>query len=293
MQLSVVVLNWNAGADTAACVRSVRAWEGVARPEIWVVDNGSREAEVEALARECPDVHLVRNSINRGFSGGNNLGIEDALATGTEAVLLLNNDARLDAAGLAAMLETLASDAAIGFVGPTVWHGGRCISAGGRDIALHQVTHLRPRELPATPFDVDYVPGTVVLIRREVFEFVGFLDDAYFFGGELADLCLRARRRGFRSVTDPRARATHDLERSAHDREVLHLYYIARNRFLFVRKHYRRLAPLLYARWIARGAFMAVAAAVRGRPKAARAVTLGVLDGVSGRFGGRNERILA
>jgi GT2 family glycosyltransferase len=296
MKLSVVVLNWNAAADTVACLRSVRAWAAtglVDPPAIWVVDNASRPPGIEPVRREFPDVHVVESSTNRGFGGGTNLGIEAALAGGADAVLLLNNDASVDAPGVAAMLATLGSDPAIGVVGPTIWHQGRCVSAGGRDIARHGVTHLRLREPPTALLDVDYVPGTTALVKRHVFEHVGLLDEAYFFGGEMADLCLRARRRGFRSVTEPRARALHDLDRSSRDRQVLHVYYIFRNRFLFVRKHYPGRRAWLYALWTGRAALTALAALGRGDRRRARAAVLGAADGLRGRFGGQNERVLA
>ena len=132
--------------------------------DVVVVDNGSRPPGVEPIRHEFPEVHVVQSPVNRGFGGGSNLGIEQALAGGAGAILLLNNDATVDAAGVVAMLETLESDPTIGVVGPTLWHGDRCVSAGGRDIARHGRTHLR---LPATPtklLDVDYVPGTVALV---------------------------------------------------------------------------------------------------------------------------------
>ncbi len=296
MKLSLVILNWNAAQDTAACLRSVQAWEPtglVGRPAIWVVDNGSRPPGIEPVRREFPDVHVVQSPTNRGFGGGSNLGIEAALDSGADAVLLLNNDASVDASSVAAMLATLGSDPAIGVVGPTVWHQGRCVSAGGRDIARHGVTHLRLREPPTAQLDVDYVPGTIALVKRQVFEQVGLLDEDYFFGGEMADLCHRARLCGFRSVTDPRARALHDLDRSSPDRQILHLYYIFRNRFLFVRKHYPRWRVWFGARWIGRAALTALAALCRGNRRRARAAVLSVVDGLRGRFGGQNERILA
>jgi GT2 family glycosyltransferase len=296
MKLAVVILNWNAVEDTAACLRSVQAWEPAAlpgRPEIWVVDNGSRAPGIEPVRREFPGVHVLASPVNRGFAGGSNLGIEAALAGGSDAVLLLNNDAAVDAASVAAMLTTLGTDPGIGVVGPTLWHRGRCVSAGGRDIARHRVTHVRLREPPAALLEVDYVPGTVALVRRQVFEAVGLLDEAFFFGGEMADLCHRARRRGLRSVTDPRARATHDLDRSSRERRTLHLYYIVRNRFLFVRKHHPRQRAWLYAVWTGRAALTALLAAGRGDLRRARAAVLGALDGLRGRFGGGNERILA
>jgi GT2 family glycosyltransferase len=295
-KLAVVILNWNAAEDTAACLRSVQAWEAtgvVGQPTVWVVDNGSRAPGIEPIREAFPAVHVLQSPTNRGFAGGSNLGIAAAFEEGAEAVLLLNNDAMVEPAGVAAMLATLASDPEIGVVGPTLWHRGRCISAGGRDIARHGVTHLRLREPPAALLDVDYVPGTVALIRRQVFEAVGLLDEDYFFGGEMADLCFRARLRGLRSVTDPAARAVHDLDRSSRERRILHVYYIVRNRYLFARKHYPRRRAWLYAVWTAWAALAALAALGRGDPRRARAVALGVLDAAQGRFGGQNERVIA
>lgn len=294
-RLSVVILNWNAAEDTAACLRSVQAWETlgvVGRPATWVVDNGSRPPGMDSIRREFPEVRVLQSPINRGFAGGSNLGIMAALDSGSDAVLLLNNDASVDASSVAVMLATLESNPAIGVVGPTLWHQGQCISVGGQNITRHAVTHLRLREPPATLLNVDYVPGTVALVKRQVFERVGLLDEDFFFGGEMADLCHRARLCGFRSVTDPRARARHDLERSSPHRQTLHIYYVVRNRFLFVRKHYPRQKHWLYARWTVRAAVTALAALSRGNGRRVRAVTLGVIDGIRGRFGGQNDRLL-
>lgn len=294
MKLSVVILNWNATEDTAACVRSVQTWEAGGhggRPVIWVVDNGSAPPGLGPIRREFPEVRVLESPTNRGFAGGCNLGIRAALDQGSEAILLLNNDASVDAPSAAALLATLESDPSIGVVGPTIWHLGQCVSAGGRNIARYANTHLRPRTPPDALLDVDYVPGTVALARRQLFDRVGLLDEDFFFAGEMADLCHRARACGFRSVTEPRARARHNLDRSARDRLTLHIYYIVRNRFLFVRKHFPRRRGLLYARWTARAALTALVAVWRGQGRRARAVALGVLDGLRGRFGEQNARV--
>jgi GT2 family glycosyltransferase len=295
VKLAVVILNWNALEDTAACLRAVQGWgalDGSERPVVWVVDNASLPPALTPIRETNPDVRIVESPTNRGFGGGNNLGIEAALRGGADAVLLLNNDASVDATSVTTLLATLASGPTIGAVGPTIWHRDECVAAGGRDIARHAATHLRPRVPPAGLVDVDYVPGTVALLRREVFDAVGLFDEDYFFGGEMADLCHRARLRGFRSVLDPRAQARHDLDRSLRLRESLHVYYVVRNRFLYVRKHHARRLTWFYGRWILRGAASAMSALCRGRLARARAVALGVLDGVQGRFGGQNERVL-
>ena len=197
-KLSVVIVNWNAVQDTAACLRSIRAWEaagGVGRPAVWVVDNGSRPPGIEPIRREFPEVQVVQSPVNRGFGGGSNLGIEAALASGAGAILLLNNDASVDAASVAAMLETLGSDPAVGVVGPTVWHRA---GASRRGDAISRATGARISAARAA----GEAPGGRLRARHrragqaEVFERVGLLDEDYFFGGEMADLCHRARRWG-------------------------------------------------------------------------------------------------
>jgi GT2 family glycosyltransferase len=294
MKLAVVILNWNAAKDTERCLLSVKAWgpsQELPSPSIWVVDNGSVRSEIEGLRVRHPEVRFVLSPVNRGFAGGSNLGITAALAEGSGTVLLLNNDARLRDRDVVSMLATLCSDAGVGVVGPITWDGNRLLSVGGRDIARSGPTHIRPSVPPAFPVEVDYVPGTAVLIRREVFEAVGLLDEDYFFGGEMADLCARARRSGFRSLIDPRARASHDLERSSELRETLHAYYVLRNRFLYIRKHHFARRRALYSLWAVRGVYYCTAAAARGKVRRARAIALGLADGLRGRFGGQNDRV--
>ena len=295
MKLAVVVLNWNAIEDTERCILAVQAWSttGVGSPpKLWIVDNGSQQPGIEELIERYPKVHFLRNPVNQGYAAANNQGIASALDSGTDAILLLNNDAHLDEASMASMLATLGSQPGIGVVGPTLWEGEQLLAAGGRDIARHEMTHVRPTHPPTQLLDFDYVPGTVALVSRQVFETVGLLDEDYFFSGEMADFCHRARQQGFRCVTDSGARASHELARSARARETLHVYYIFRNRFLYVRKHYPRDKAWRYAVWTLRGAAAAMRAIVRGDMRRARTISLSVLDGLSGRFGGQNDRVL-
>ena len=295
MNLSVVILNWNAAEDTNACIRSVKAWSietSLRQPNIWVVDNASQEPGLEEMKQGHPEVRFLSSHVNRGFAGGNNLGIVAAMEFGSDAIVLVNNDATVKGPSISSMLKTLASDPLIGVTGPTLWHGERLVSVGGRDIARHSATHLRPKRPPDHLLDVDYVSGTVALVSRAVFEKVGLLDEDYFFSGEMADLCLRARQQGFRCVIDPQARAQHDLGRSSNIRETLHGYYIFRNRFLYIRKHYPRQKTWLYALWTARGTYSVMKAIARGNLRRAKIVALGVVDGLTARFGGQNERVL-
>jgi GT2 family glycosyltransferase len=295
VNLSVVVLNWNAAEDTARCIRSVLAWE-IHKPKcettIWVVDNASRPPGIESLRSEFADVKFLESPVNRGFAGACNLGIEAAQDAGSDVVLLLNNDAVVNGPSVSSMLETLQSDPSIGIVGPSLWDRDKLLSVGGRDIARFGATHVKPARPPEQLLEVDYVSGTVALITSEALDEVGLLDEDYFFAGEMADFCLRAKQQGLRSVTDVRARANHDLARSSKLRETLYAYYMFRNRFLYIRKHYPNRRRRLYALWTLRGAYAVLKALASADLPRAKAIGLGVCDGWSGHFGGQNDRVL-
>jgi len=294
LSLAVVILNWNAASRTIRSVRSVASWYHLC-PTVWIADNGSRQDDIDALAQACPDAQIVRNGTNLGFAGGNNAAIHQALKAGAQAILLLNNDAFIREHDAARLGATLLSDARIGMAGPLLYDASersRLLSAGGRDIGRHINTHhTRPRR--GEPIvDVHYVPGTVVVIRGDVLRTLGLLDERYFFSGEVADLCERARRASYRCVVDARARALHAQHAPSRLRATLYAYYALRNRFLFAAKFWPR-RPWLQAFWLAYGLGIAVAARLAGRSAHARAMYLAVVDGMRGWWGDQNDRVLA
>lgn len=295
MELAVIILNWNAVAATIRCVRAIASWECL-YPAIWVVDNDSADGSADAIARKCPDVRLIRNLANLGFAGGNNQGIVQALSMGDAPILLLNNDAFIAEKDVIRLMDTLQADERLGCVGPLLFDAdgtGELLSAGGRDIARYTNTHIRKVAVGGSVCKVDYVPGTVVLVRAEVFCTVGLFDKDYFFSGEVADLCERARQYGYVSAIDTRARAFHALRCSSSLRERLYIYYNFRNRFLFIRKFRHTRRVLLYGFWTLYGLGVSLKAQLCGKPAKARAIRLGLVDGLQGRFGGQNERVLS
>ena len=295
MELAVIVLNWGAAAETVTSVRAVASWCQL-RSTIWVVDNNSNDDSADVILDECPGVNLIRNATNLGFGGGNNQGVIRALAVSDAPILLLNNDAFIAERDVLRLARTLQANEGLGFVGPLLYDAdvkGRLLSAGGRDIGWHVITHRREIVAGGPLIEADYVPGTAVVIRAEVFRAVGLFDERYFFSGEMADLCERAKQQGYVSAIDTRARASHSLSRSSDLRETLHAYYAFRNRFLFIRKFHHTERLLLYSFWIPYDLFVSLKADLCSKPAKARAVRLGLLDGLHGRLGGQNERVLS
>lgn len=294
MKLAVLILNWNRTKETLACVRAVSGWTSL-RPVIWVVDNASRESCGPALAREFPAVRFFQSLENLGFAGGNNRGLEKILEGDAETVLLLNNDASLSEDSARRMVETLAQRPDLFAVGPLIeeHHGGWVRTAvGGLDISRH----LRTRRYVAGSAEglvaCDYVPGAVVLLRGDRLREIGLFDERYFFSGEMADLCERARQHGDACGIAASAKAVHWSDDGSPLRESLHLYYSLRNRFLFVEtwRRTRRLRLRLF--WALCGLALAAQALARGNRARARAASLAVHDGLRGRFGNCNKLFL-
>jgi len=291
---AIVILNWNNAPDTIATIQAIQAWRTLF-PTIWVVDNGSQDDSVERIQCQCPDVRLLLSDHNRGFAAGNNMAIQQALTEGrATSFLLLNNDAVIDEPGARRLLDTL-ERTEVGIVGPILRDPPPELTlqaAGGLDPAWRVDTHLHHIVDESTPYPVDYVPGTAILIAAEVFERIGLLDEAYFISGEIADFCLRARRYGYQPLIDPAVTVYHDTERSSELRVAFYTYYFMRNRFLFVRKFYPHLRWLLIPRWALFGLMSIVLSWLQGNRRRAKALLLALWHGLKGQFGDRSQEVL-
>jgi GT2 family glycosyltransferase len=229
--VAVVVVNWNGLEDTQRCLDSLGRLDYPAIGVI-VVDNGSTDGSAARLAA-IAGVELVRSDRNLGFAGGANLGIRRGLAAGAAYVWLLNNDTEVEPGTLSALVEEAEVDPRIGIVGgvlPEAWGGGRINQWTG---VVRPVTD--PGERP------DYIAGTCMLVRREVFERIGLFDEAFFFYYEDADLCRRARAAGWQLAVAPDARVEHEggasVNRGAEGRSELADRLQAESSGVYVGKH--------------------------------------------------------
>jgi GT2 family glycosyltransferase len=240
MGLAVILINWRHEERTLRCARAVAGWHAL-KPHVIVVDNESTEATRGVLSAAVPAENLICSTVNRGYAGGNNLGIERALAAGLEYVLLLNTDAEISAAGVGRLLARLDAYTQIAIVGPVVNEANERQTrrlVGGRDIARHSFTRITmspddTKILPEYPIHaVDYVSGTVFLARSSVFKEIGLLDEEYFLSGEIADFCKRVRDKGYKVCVDLEVEAQHDAGQMPMDRrETLYLYSVCATAF--------------------------------------------------------------
>ena len=228
VRISAIILNWNAAQDTIRCIQNIHNWSHL-QTEIWVVDNASTDNSADVIKRTCPDVYWVQNKINLGFGGGNNRGLEQVLAHSDAPILLLNNDAIIAEQDMLLLVDALENQPQLGCIGPLLFdraHPNKLISAGGRDISRYIQTHIT--QIVSAPLQsVDYVPGTVILLRAKILREIGLFDETYFFSGETADLCERMRQKGYTCAVDTRAHALHEQHIELDRIEALRTYYLS------------------------------------------------------------------
>jgi len=242
--VTIIVLNWNGLDDTLACVASLQCLD-YPDYEVVVVDNGSIDGSVKAIRERFPDVTLIENGENLGFTGGNNVGLRHALERHAHYALLLNNDTEVAPDFLRHMVEVAEADPSVGIVGPTIYYHEQphvIWSAGGTvDRRRGQTTMVGLNEQasgqPGTaPREVDFVTGCALLVRKSVLEQVGLLNDKFFAYYEEVEWCERARRAAYRILSVPGAKVWHKISAQARSDSPLVHYLMTRNRLLWIRE---------------------------------------------------------
>ncbi len=208
-RVAVVVLNWNGWRDTLTCLESLAALDDVEH-DVIVVDNGSLDDSVERIRGAHPGVTVLETGENLGFAGGCNVGIRHALERGASFVWLLNNDTVVAPDTLRAMVDGTRAREDVGIVGAVVRSLRRpeAIEAWGGGTANRFLGTTR-RLTSSNERTLDYVAGTSMLIRREVFDDTGLLDENFFFYLEDVDFCRRAATAGWKLAVADRATVLH------------------------------------------------------------------------------------
>ncbi|MGQ9841835.1 MAG: glycosyltransferase family 2 protein [Anaerolineae bacterium] len=248
--VAIIILNWNNPDDTLACLDSVAAPDYPTDSlEVIVVDNGSTDDSVARIRAKFPAVTIIETGANLGYAGGNNAGIRHALAAGAEAVCILNNDVTVEPDFLAPLIAALHSQPDVGIVTPLVAErtgdGGRVWALGSavnrrtaavnRYCAGEPVDAWRGRE----PFAVEIASGAAMLIRREVFERVGLMDEDFFLYFEEVDWCLKVRQAGYRILAVPASLVWHNVSATLGTTSPVIDYYMLRNHLRLISRHWR------------------------------------------------------
>jgi len=234
-RVTTIILNWNGMKDTLECIESVRNLD-YPDMRIIVVDNGSTDDSTTVIRQRYPSITLLESKRNLGFTGGNNLGIVKALEMGTDFVWLLNNDTVVDRDALRNMVQAIGNSQDVGIASPVIYFQdppGQVQFCGSYiDWERERIVKLNVGE-PYPPDGVNVsLWGTALLIRSEVVERVGFLNDKYFAYHEDEDYSMRVARAGYRAIVVQEARVFHKNSRSTGSNDApMQVFLRSRNLF--------------------------------------------------------------
>jgi hypothetical protein len=226
MDISVVIVAWNAKRYLELCLESLEQAPPRRSMETLVVDNASADGTAEMVENHFPWVKLIKSPENLGFSKGNNLAIRQCQG---RYIALVNPDVTVFPGCLDALADFLDQNPKVGNVGPRVLNPDMTMQSTCRRFpslwnnfcdATGLATRFKNSRFFAGehmfyfPHDrtlaVDVLVGCFSFIRRETFDSVGLLDEKLFMYGDDVDWCRRARNAGWQVVFFPGARAIHD-----------------------------------------------------------------------------------
>ena len=293
----ILILNWNRREDTLACLESMRHIRYPAL-KVCVIDNGSTDGSIEAVREQYPQFEQLLLKENKGYAQGNNDGASHALEQGADYLFILNNDTVVDADCVQILVDFAEADKRIGAVGPLMYYftdNRRIWSAGGKmdwkhgscaNIGLDEVDQGQyPR-----PFPVDYIAGTALLVKREVWEKVGPFDRRFFMYWEETDWCTRVRQAGYDLFTVPAAKIWHKISPVQQAASPNIIYYMVRNNLLMLSKARQGLEFLTPWFFVMKGVLVTALRFLTSEKKAqGRAYLEGAWDFYRGRFGKRGS----
>jgi GT2 family glycosyltransferase len=188
---------------------------------------------------------IISNETNEGFAKGNNTALSYSMNLNPNYFLLLNNDTVVDKYFLKKLVKEGTNYNKVGFLGPKIYYYNnpkKIWCAGGKiDWKVSRGIHIGINEFDIGQYDknriVDYVNGAAFFIKREVIDQLGLLDEKYFLYFEETDFTLRGNSIGYKSLYVPDAHIWHKVSKSGGGiKKETGLYYITRNRWLFMKK---------------------------------------------------------
>lgn len=316
--LYIVILQYNNPDDTIELLESIKD-RGFFN--IVVVDNNSNKENLQKIKNYIKDgnLKLIVSENNLGYAGGNNVGIKYALNKGADYILILNNDTLIKEDDffeklikLAQSDETTCSednqttcsecDRTIGIMGPLIKEPGKTVYGGKIRWLRSKLEHIykqvnselqyqssQTRRYGARQLTVNsfYVPGSCMLIKREVIEKIGLLPEDYFLYFEDAAYCLKAQKAGYKCIVTPEIKIYHKVSKSTSKLgNPLLLRYHFRNALYFNKNLGPWWAKILVYPWSSYIIKKQITKLIIGRNREiSKQILLGVMDFYKGKMG--------
>lgn len=258
--LSIIIVSWNVRTLLRACLASIEQGRGDLAIEVIVVDSASHDGSPDMVRAEFPEVVLLAETENVGFPKGNNLGM--AMANG-RYLLLLNPDTEVVGNALPTMVGYMEQNPAVGVVGSQLLNDDGSVQSSRRRFptvatGFFESTWLQPyapkslltRYYVEDVADgetavVDWVMGACMLTRRDIWQQVGGMDEAYFMYSEELDWCRRIKQAGWDVIYLPTAQIIHYSGKSSEQAVTARHINFNRAKLRYFRKYHGVVVTLV------------------------------------------------
>ncbi|HVP35804.1 MAG TPA: glycosyltransferase family 2 protein, partial [Terriglobales bacterium] len=231
-ELSIIIVNYKSKGFLRDCLDSIYSSKTNLNFEIWLIDNSSKDGITAWVKQNFPQVNLIENEWNLGFSKAVNQGIKESQG---RYLLLLNPDTRISQGKVEELLKFMDENPEVGICGPKMvdeknglLYSCRSFPDFLTSISSSQsiLNHLFPHNPLSRKYllkdidraeirEVDWVSGSCLFARKEMLEQIGLLDENFFMFCEDTDLCLRAKKNGWKVFYFPFLTVTHQVGGSA------------------------------------------------------------------------------
>lgn len=256
--VAIILLNWNNSNYTVECIKSLSNITYLNK-KIIVVDNASTDKSLDKLKEYLPQIDLITNETNLGFTGGNNVGIKMALNKKFDFIMLLNNDTIVDKAFLEPLVNSFEFDT--GAVQPlilnyqnkeTIWnYGGHINKTFGIFSTYAKNNSIKSLKNKEEKFS-EWISGCCFMIRSSVIKEVGLLDEKFFVYFEDVDWSIRLRSNNYKLKIIPESIIYHHEGVSWKNKSKFiegtispFTHYLnIRNHILILKKHIKLFNPI-------------------------------------------------
>ncbi len=255
MKLSIVIVNYNVRYFLEQCLYStLKACEGI-EAEIFVVDNNSVDGSIKMVRDKFPEVQLIDNKSNKGYSKANNQALYKAKG---QYLLLLNPDTLVEDDTLVKSIQFMDEHPDAGGLGVKMLDGkGKFLPESKRGLPTPSVAFYKVFGLSALfpkskvfgkyhlgyldkdkVHSVDILSGAFMLLRKEILDKIGYLDETFFMYGEDIDLSYRITQAGYKNYYYPETRIIHYKGESTKKSSLNYVFMFYNAMIIFARKHY-------------------------------------------------------
>ncbi len=264
MKLSVIIVNYNVRYFLEQCLYSVQKASADMDTEVFVVDNNSVDDSVKMLRDKFPEVHLIQNKENKGFSVANNQAIRQAKG---EYILLLNPDTVVEDTTFQKVIAFMDEHSEAGGLGVKMIDGnGDFLPESKRGlptpiVAFYKILGLSKLFPKSKSFGkyhlgyldenktapVDILAGAFMLLRKKTLDIIGLLDESFFMYGEDIDISYRITKAGFVNYYFPQTRIIHYKGESTKKTSVNYVITFYNAMVIFAKKHFSRKNARLFS----------------------------------------------